>query len=60
MLYKFRVPQNGEKGDNEESGYSGYTNQAYRRGRRRATMKRAEKKAIHFVAVGKVVAVVFT
>ena len=44
-VYKSRVPHREEKEDNKESGYRGYTNQVYRRGRRRATIKRADTEA---------------
>ena len=41
-----RVPQLEEKGDNKESGNRDYTNQGYRRRKRRRTIKRAKSVAI--------------
>ena len=40
------VPQREEKGDNEESGDRGYTNQKYSRGRRRTAIKKADTRAV--------------
>ena len=39
-LYKSRVTQREEKGDNEGSEYRGYTNQGYDRGKRRAIIEK--------------------
>ena len=39
-------PQREEKAHNAESGYRGYTNYGYRRGRRLATIKRSDTEAI--------------
>ena len=43
-LYKSRVPQRKEKNDNEETRHRLYKSRA-RRGKRRATMKRADTEA---------------
>ena len=42
-LYKSRVPQREEKGDNKEIRYSGYRNQGYRIGRRRAAKEEEDE-----------------
>ena len=61
-LYRSKVPQREEKGDNEKSGNIGYTDRCpakggirmqrlykskARRGRKRATIKRAGAGAVH-------------
>ena len=39
-------PQKDEKNDNKESGGRGYTNQGFRRGKRRATIIKSDPEAI--------------
>ena len=42
---QIKCPLREEKGDNKESGRRGYADQGPRRGRRRATIKRADTEA---------------